>query len=203
MTPQLLKSDKNYWRYIHQHKKKISFSREADFGHFWGDQFSWKSHTVYVSSIRKYYEALMKQYGYQTEVETRGGMTLSDYGYLPQEFLPCFRVKFSKYTPCLGVWLSSRNFFQGGRAKSIVMQISSVMLIFLLFLNLILRGGGKSLRGANCLRGKPGVSREQCIKMQKGVVLSTCSASLQIRSMTFLPNFYPGSWLQNNFVYVL
>ena len=49
-------------------------------------------------------------------------------------------------------WLSSRNFFRG--AKSIVMQISFVMQIFLLFSDKI-SGGQKSPRGANCLRGAP------------------------------------------------
>ena len=49
-------------------------------------------------------------------------------------------------------WLSSRNFFMG--AKSIVMQISFVLLIFLLFSDQI-SGGQKSLRGANC-GAKPG-----------------------------------------------
>ena len=41
-------------------------------------------------------------------------------------------------------WLSSRNFFRG--AKSVVMQIYVVMLIFLLFLDQI-SGGQKSPRG--------------------------------------------------------
>ena len=40
-----------------------------------------------------------------------------------------------------------------GVAKSIVMQIYFVMLIFLLFSDQI--SGGKSLRGASCLRGAP------------------------------------------------
>ena len=58
-------------------------------------------------------------------------MTLHDHGYLPPEFLksyPQFRSEIFKYTPCLGVWLSSGDFW-----GSIVMQISFVMLIFLLF----------------------------------------------------------------------
>ena len=47
----------------------------------------------------------------------------------------------------LSNWLSSRNFFRG--AKSIVMQISFVMLLF----SDQISGGGKSLQGGNCLRG--------------------------------------------------
>ena len=47
------------------------------------------------------------------------------------------------------LWLSSRNFFQG--VKSIVMQISFVMLLFLDQIS----GTSKSFRGANCLRGRP------------------------------------------------
>ena len=47
--------------------------------------------------------------------------------------------------------------FQG--AKSIVIQISIVMLIFLLFLDQML-GGQKSLSG-NCLRGRPPVEESQ------------------------------------------
>ena len=50
-------------------------------------------------------------------------------------------------------WLSPRNFFGGG-TKSIVRQISFVMLIFLLFSDQI--SGGRSLRGgANWFRGRP------------------------------------------------
>ena len=47
-------------------------------------------------------------------------------------------------SPC---WLSSRNFFQG--VKSIVMQISFVMLLF----SDQISGGAKVSMGANCLRG--------------------------------------------------
>ena len=48
--------------------------------------------------------------------------------------------------------------FSGGGAKSIVMQISFVMPIFLLFSDQI-SGRQKSLRGANCLRGAPPAPR--------------------------------------------
>ena len=56
-------------------------------------------------------------------------MTLHDYGYLPPDFyrVTLFRSEIFKYTPCLGVWISSRDFFGG---ESIVMQIYFVMLIF-------------------------------------------------------------------------
>ena len=50
-------------------------------------------------------------------------------------------------------WLSSRNFFREG-AKSIVMQIYFVMLIFLLFSDQI-SGAAKCPRGENYLRGRP------------------------------------------------
>ena len=46
-------------------------------------------------------------------------------------------------------WLSSRNFFQG--AKSIVMQISIVILLF----SDQISGRGKKFQGENCLRGAP------------------------------------------------
>ena len=46
-----------------------------------------------------------------------------------------------------------QEFFQ--EAKSIVMQISFVMLIFLLFLNQISGGGQKSLRGQTASGGRP------------------------------------------------
>ena len=56
-------------------------------------------------------------------------------------------------------WLSSRNFLQGGgegEAKSIVMQIYFVMLIFLLFWTKFQKGAKVSeRRGAPCGR-KPG-----------------------------------------------
>ena len=61
-------------------------------------------------------------------------------------------------------WLSSRNLFSGGGggAKSIVMQISFVKLIFLLFSDQI--SGRDKSRGANCLRGAPcpPVEESQC-----------------------------------------
>ena len=53
----------------------------------------------------------------------------------------------------VGYWLSSRNFFHGG-AKSIVMQISFVMLIFLLFSDQI-SGGTKSVREGGLPQGRP------------------------------------------------
>ena len=58
--------------------------------------------------------------------------------------LPCFGVKFSNMHPAMGVLLSSRDIF-GGEAKSVVMQISFVMLIFLLFSNHFL--GGRQIAG--------------------------------------------------------
>ena len=64
-------------------------------------------------------------------------MTLHDYGVPAARIfkeLPCFGVKFSNIHPA-----SESGFlpgvFSGGGAKSIVMQISFVMLIFLLFSN--------------------------------------------------------------------
>ena len=52
-------------------------------------------------------------------------------------------------------WLSSRNFFRGGggggRTKSITMQISFVMLIFLLFSNKI--SGGEAFDGGQTASG--------------------------------------------------
>ena len=51
-----------------------------------------------------------------------------------------------------------RGIFSGG-AKSIVMQISFVMPIFLLFLDQI-SGGAKVSEGANCLRGRPPCERK-------------------------------------------
>ena len=49
-----------------------------------------------------------------------------------------------------------------GEAKSIVMQISFVMLIFLLFSDQISGGGAKVSEGwANCLRGCPPVEETQ------------------------------------------
>ena len=68
-------------------------------------------------------------------------MALHDYGYLPPKFLRSY--------PVCGFLLG---IFSGGGAKSIVMQISFAMLIFLLFLNKIL-GRGK------LLEGQTGVSR--------------------------------------------
>ena len=48
-------------------------------------------------------------------------------------------------------WLPSRNFFRGG--KSIIMQISFVMLIFLLFSDQIFFLGGKVSEGGKLLEG--------------------------------------------------
>ena len=56
-------------------------------------------------------------------------------------------------TYTLGYWLSSRNLFSGG-AKPIVMQISFVMLIFLLFLDQIW-GGAKVSEGGAVSGGAP------------------------------------------------
>ena len=82
-------------------------------------------------------------------------MTLHDYGYLPPGFLKSYPVSernFQIYT-----LPRSLAFFRGFFWESIVMQISFVMLIFLLFsivFKLTVFGGG-----ANCLREKPAVSR--------------------------------------------
>ena len=56
------------------------------------------------------------------------------------EELPCFRVKFSNIHPASESDFLSGIFFRG---ESIVMQISFVMLIFLLFLNQLFWGRGK------------------------------------------------------------
>ena len=57
----------------------------------------------------------------------------------------CFKYSYAGFLP---------GFSQGGGARSIVMQMSFVMLNFLLFSDQI--SGDKSLRvGANCLRGAP------------------------------------------------
>ena len=68
------------------------------------------------------------------------------------DYMKNLHLKFMAEFP--EIWLSSRNFYQG-EAKPIVMQISFIMLMFLLFSDQI--SGGKSLRGegANCLRGLP------------------------------------------------
>ena len=87
-------------------------------------------------------------------------MTLHDYGYLPPGFLKSYPVSernFQIYTLPRSLaffW----GFFLG---ESIVMQISFVMLIFLLFsivFKPIVLGEGQ-IPGANCLREKPAVSR--------------------------------------------
>ena len=85
-----------------------------------------------------------------------GVMTLHDYGYLPPGFLKSFGVNFQIYTlpRCLA-------FFLGFLGESIVVQISFVMLIFLLFsivFKPIVFGGGKNSRG-KLLEGKPAVSQ--------------------------------------------
>ena len=74
--------------------------------------------------------------------DTRGVMTLHDYGYLPPEFLklPCFGVKFSNIHPASECDFLLSGIFSG---ESIVMQISFVMLIFLLFSNQFFGGRGK------------------------------------------------------------
>ena len=69
--------------------------------------------------------------------------------------LPCFGVKFSNIHPASESGFPPGIFFGGG---SIVMQISFVMLIFLLFSTQFFWGRGK-FPGANCLREKPPVSR--------------------------------------------
>ena len=64
-----------------------------------------------------------------------------------QEFKDCENLRIN-----ITNWLSSRNFFRGGGLKSIVMQISFVMLLF----SEQISGRGKSFQGgANCLRGAP------------------------------------------------
>ena len=89
-----------------------------------------------------------------------GAMTLHVSGTCREDFsrVTLFRCEIFKYTPCLGVWLSSGDFFGG---ESIVMQISFVMLIFyclLLFSNQLFLGE-EQIPGANCLREKPAVSQ--------------------------------------------
>ena len=84
-------------------------------------------------------------------------------GHRYQQLLDLLRStsKNSTLDPMSRFWLSSRNFFQGG---TIVMQISFVMLIFLLFSDQILRGtkvsewGSLPERGASLspCGGKPG-----------------------------------------------
>ena len=129
----------------------------------------------------------------------RGVMILHDYGYLLPKFLTTYPV--SEWNSQIYTLSRSVAFFQElFHGESIVMQI------FLLFLNQLLRGEGcKSLWGGKTAWEESQESAEQCIKTQKGVVLLTCSPSLQIRSMTslLLPNFCPGPWFQNNFCYVL
>ena len=60
-------------------------------------------------------------------------MTLHDYGYLPPEFLKSY--------PLSDIHPASESDFLSG--ESIVMQISFVMLIFLLFSNQFFWGRGK------------------------------------------------------------
>ena len=60
--------------------------------------------------------------------------------------------KFSEFRVYQQFWLSSRNLFRG--AKSIVMQISFVMLIFLLFSDQI-SGGAKVSEGGTASGGRP------------------------------------------------
>ena len=83
-------------------------------------------------------------------------MTLHDYGYLPPEFLrvTLCRSEIFKYTPLPRSLTFFHGFFRG---ESIVMQISFVMLIFLLFSNQFLGGRGR-FPGANCFREKTAVS---------------------------------------------
>ena len=71
-----------------------------------------------------------------------------------------------RYVEQFSNWLSSRNFFQG-KAKSTVMQISFVMLIFLLFSDQI-SGGDKSLWGGNCLGSAPPVEESQQMAILTG-----------------------------------
>ena len=72
----------------------------------------------------------------------RGVMTLHDYGYLPLESskeLPCFGVKFSNIHPASESGFLSGIFWE----ESIVVQVSFVMLIFLLFSNQLFCRWGK------------------------------------------------------------
>ena len=88
---------------------------------------------------------------------------------LPPEFLTCFGVKFSNIHPASESGFLQGIFSGGGGAKSIVIQISFVMLIFLLFSNQFFWGGGGQIPG-QIAWGKKQQSAEQCIKTQKWVV---------------------------------
>ena len=120
-----------------------------------------------------------------------GVLTLHDYGYLPPEFLrsyPVSELNSQIYTLPRSLAFF-QEFFQGGIYCYANFSIA-LNRIFLL-------GGGRKL-----LQGKAR-SQPNNVSKHKVVVLSTCSPSLQIKSMTPLPNFYPGPWFQNNFIYVL
>ena len=77
-------------------------------------------------------------------------MTLHDYGCLLPEFFQSYPVPVSEsgifnYTPCLGVWLSSRNFLegQGGRQNLLLSKFfcyANFSIVFKPFLWMV--GGG-------------------------------------------------------------
>ena len=80
-----------------------------------------------------------------------GGVNDTPWLWVSATKITLFRSEIFKYTACLGVWLSFMDFLWGG---SMVIQISFVMLIFLLFLNEFLFG--------DCLKEKPAVSPTIC-----------------------------------------
>ena len=66
---------------------------------------------------------------------------------------------FSKFLSICHVSGFLLGIFSGGGAKSIVMQISFVLLLF----SNQISGRGKGFQGANCLRGRPPVEESQCM----------------------------------------
>ena len=100
-------------------------------------------------------------------------------------------MKFSTIHPA-----SESDFLSGiFLGESIVMQISFVMLIFLLFLNQFFGEG--QIHGANCLREKTAVSgtKHRNELFSKGTLTNSCTVC-HIRTLNMLKTSKPGliSW---------
>ena len=106
-----------------------------------------------------------------------------------KEFNTLFRSEIFKYTPYLGVWLSSMDFFPG---ESMVMQISFVMLIFYFHTNFFFFFGGGG--GGKLLEGKPAVSRT----MYQNTEMSYFQRKLwQILVLYVIMSYYNYKYVEN------
>ena len=98
-------------------------------------------------------------------------MTLHDYGYLPPGFLKSylFRSEIFKHTPCLGVWLSSGDFFGGIYCCANFLCYANFSIVFYCFQTSCFWGGGPNSRG-KLLEGKASSQPNNVSKHRKELI---------------------------------